>query len=244
GTIAVVRRLIVMLRRHFGSTRLYLRADSSFAVPEFFAFLESEEMRYAIAMGSNSVLEGLSQSAMEKTREQAADTQTTATIYGSDVYKSGGWKKERRVAYKAQVLVHPDKDDHRDNDRYVIHNLDYRYGPEGAFGFYYGHSDMENRIKELKNDMAMDRTSCSRFAANQFRLIMTLAAYVLMQSVAERTADLGLLKAQMATLRDRLLKIAVRVRSSARRITLEFTTHHPWADAWLEAAQALGAIPT
>lgn len=243
GTIAVVRRLIGILRKHFGSTRLYLRADSSFAVPEFFDFLESEDMRYAIAMGSNSVLEGLSQSTMDNAREQAADTQITATIYGSDVYKSGGWKKERRVAYKAQVLVHPDKDDHRDNDRYVVHNLDYRYSPEGAFGFYYGHSDMENRIKELKNDLAMDRTSCSRFAANQFRLIMTLVAYVLIQSVAERTADLDLLKAQMSTLRDRLLKIAVRVRSSARRITLEFTTHHPWADAWLEAAKAVGAIP-
>jgi len=56
---------------------------------------------------------------------------------------------------------------------------------------------MENSIKELKNDLAMDRTSCSRFAANQFRLLLTLAAYVLMQSVAEETSDLDLLKAQM-----------------------------------------------
>ncbi len=73
---------------------------------------------------------------------------------------------------------------------------------------------------------------------------MTLAAYVLMLSVAEHSSDLDLLKAQMATLRDRLLKIAVRVHSSARRITLEFTSHHPWNDAWLSAARALGAVPT
>ena len=244
GTIPVVRRLIAMLRKHFGSVPLYLRADSSFAIPEFFDFLESEQMRYTIAMGSNSVLEGLSQADMDQAREQALHTEATATLYGADRYQSGGWKQARTVAYKAQVLVHPDKDDHRNNDRYLIHNLDRRYGPEGAFRFYYGHSDMENRIKELKNDLAMGRTSCSRFVANQFRLIMTLAAYVLMQSVAERTADLGLLKAQMATLRDRLLKIAVRVRSSVRRITLEFTTHHPWADVWLDAARALGAVPT
>jgi hypothetical protein len=243
GTIAVVRRLVRMLRDQFGSVRLYLRADSNFAVPRFFDFLEAENMRYAIAMGSNSVLEGLSQGLMEQARRQAADTEETVTLYGERLYQSGGWKRKRAAAYKAQVLIHPDKDDHRDNDRYLIHNLDYRYGPQGAFGFYYAHCDMENRIKELKNDLAMDRTSCSRFSANQFRLIMTLAAYVLMQSVAEHTSDLGLLKAQMATLRDRLLKIAVRVRSSVRRITLEFTTHHPWDDAWIDAAIGVGAVP-
>jgi ATP-dependent DNA helicase RecQ len=52
------------------------------------------------------------------------------------------------------------------------------YGPQGAFDFYHGHGDMENNIKELKNDLAMDRTSCSRFTANQFRLLLTLAALV------------------------------------------------------------------
>jgi hypothetical protein len=244
GTIAVVRRLVRMLRDQFGSVRLYLRADSSFAVPEFFDFLEAESMRYAIAMGSNSVLEGLSRDLMEQARKRAADTEKTVTLYGERLYQSGGWKHKRAAAYKAQVLVHPDKDDHRDNDRYLIHNLDYRYGPKGAFDFYYGHSDMENNIKELKNDLAMDRTSCSRFAANQFRLIMTVAAYVLMQSVAELSSDLDLLKAQMATLRDRLLKIAVRVRSSVRRISLVFTTHHPWHDTWIDAALALGAVPS
>jgi hypothetical protein len=244
GTMPVLRRLIGLLRTHFGSVRLYLRADSSFAVPELFDLLEAENMRYAIAMGSNSVLEGLSQGLMDQARAQAAETERTTTLYGESFYQSGGWRRERRAAYKAQVLVHPQKDEHRDNDRYLIHNLDYRYSPKGAFDFYYGHSDMENNIKELKNDLAMDRTSCPDFTANQFRLIMTLAAYLLMQSVAERSSDLDLLKAQMATIRDRLLKIAVRVRSSVRRISLEFTTHHPWADQWLGCAQSIGAAPT
>jgi len=243
GTIAVVRRLIALLREYFGTTRLYLRADSSFAVPEFFDFLESEHVRYAIAMGGNSVLERVSGLAMDKARRLAAEKQATCTLYGWDFYKSGKWKRERMVVYKAQVLVHPDKKDHRDNDRYVITNVDSRYSPQGICDFYYGHSDMENNIKELKNDLAMDRTSCSRFSANQFRVLLTLAAYVLMQSVQECTSDLDLLKAQMGTLRDRLLKVAVRVRSSARRFTLELTSHHPWASAWLSTARALGAVP-
>ena len=80
--------------------------------------------------------------------------------------------------------------------------------------------------------------------ANQFRVLMTLVAYLLMQSIAERTADRELRKAQMATLRIRLVKVAVRVRSSARRICLELTSHHPWSGAWLAAARAVGAVPT
>ena len=64
-----------------------------------------------------------------------------------------------------------------------------------------------------------------------------------MQSVQEQTDDRELLKAQMGTLRDRLLHVAVRVGSSVRRICLQFTAHHPWADSWLACAQALGAVP-
>ena len=243
GTIPAIRRLIALLRQHFGTTRLYLRADSNFAVPELFDYLEAEEVHYAIAMGSNSVLKGIAEPAMEQSRREAARTQKTHTSYGWSFYKSGGWNRERTVIYKAEVLVHPDKEDHRDNDRYVISNIDSRYSPQGKCDFYYGHSDMENNIKELKNDLAMDRTSCSAFKANQFRVLLTLTAYVLMQSVQERTCDLDLLKAQMGTLRDRLLKVAVRVRSSARRFTLELTSHHPWASAWLSTARSLGAVP-
>lgn len=243
GTLGVLRRLLVLLRKHFGAPRLYLRADSAFAVPELFDFLEAEGLRYAISMGSNPVLKSLSQASMQRARARAASQNATATLYGEAPYQSGSWNVPRRVAFKAQVVVHPDKAQARDNDRYVVHNLDYRYGAQGTFDFYYGHSDMENRIKELKNDLAMDRTSCSRFRANQFRVLLTLAAYTLMASVAEETSDRDLLKAQMATLRVRLLKIAVRVHASVRRITLEFTRHHPWAELWLQAARALGAVP-
>lgn len=242
-TIAVICRLIALLRQHFRTTCLYLRADSNFAVPKFFDYLENERVHYAIAMASNSVLKEISEPAMKAARLEAGQKQETSTSYGWSLYKSGGWKHERMAIYKAQVLVHPDKKDHRDNDRYVITNLDNRYSAHGKIDFYYGHSDMENNIKELKNDLAMDRTSCSRFEANQFRVLLALAAYVLMQSVQEQTSDLDLLKAQMGTLRDRLLKVAVRVRSSARRFILEFTGHHPWSDAWLATARALGAVP-
>ena len=67
----------------------------------------------------------------------------------------------------------------RDNARYVVAAMPGYFGAAGLFDFYYEHSDMENTIKELKNDLDMDRTSCSRFEANQLRLLLTLTAYML-----------------------------------------------------------------
>ena len=93
-----------------------------------------------------------------------------------------------------------------------------------------------SHARYYKTDRSFSRVV---FEANQFRVLMTLCSYVLLQSVQEHSEDLGLLKAQMATLRDRLLKIAVRVYSSVRRIVLEFTAHHPWSEQWLQCARAL-----
>ncbi len=154
GTLAVLRRLLRLLRKHFAQTPLYVRADSAFAVPGFFDFLEAEGLRYAVSMGSNKVLQSLSYDQMEEARTQSAERESTVTLYGESLYRSSGLNRQRYIAYKAQVLLHPEKTDPRDNDRYLVNNLDSRYGPKGAFEFYYGHSDMENNIKELKNDLA------------------------------------------------------------------------------------------
>jgi hypothetical protein len=45
---------------------------------------------------------------------------------------------------------------------------------------YCQRGEIENRIKEL-HALEIDRTSCTRFWANQFRVLLTAAAYVLMQ---------------------------------------------------------------
>jgi hypothetical protein len=242
GSQAVLRRLIRLLRRHFPRTQLYCRADAGFAAYPFINYLDAEGLRYAVAMGSNVTLKDLSDWWMNLVRHMVQLHGKKVTIHRETTYKTKRWRRPHRLAYKAEVLVEKGKEP-RDNPRFLVAEMPGNYGASGLFDFYYGHSDMENTIKELKNDLNMDRTSCPRFEANQFRVLMTLAAYVLMQSVQQHTDELHLLNAQMATLRNRLLKVAVRVRSSVRRIVLEFTTHHPWADAWLSCARSLGAVP-
>jgi hypothetical protein len=47
-------------------------------------------------------------------------------------------------------------------------------------------SDVEGRAEKRRKDLASSRTSCSQFWANQFRVLLTAAAYVLMQELRLR----------------------------------------------------------
>ncbi|MCP4003667.1 MAG: hypothetical protein GY725_05680 [bacterium] len=53
----------------------------------------------------------------------------------------------------------------RKNTRFLITNL--RHVPERVWQIYCHRGDSENRIKELKLDLCIDRTSCVSYLANQ-----------------------------------------------------------------------------
>ena len=94
---------------------------------------------------------------------------------------------------------------------------------------YCQRGEMENRIKEQQLDLFADRTSCHRFLANQFRLLLSSAAYVLVQTL-RRTALRGtdLEVAQVGTIRLKLLKVAARVVVTARRVVFHLATSYPY----------------
>jgi hypothetical protein len=102
---------------------------------------------------------------------------------------------------------------------------------------------VENRLKELHDGLALGRTSCSRFWANQFRVLLTAAAYVLLQELRRRAEGTGCATAQVATLRERLLKLAVWVERSVRRLVLHLPQCAPWGETWRRVAVAVGATP-
>jgi hypothetical protein len=77
-------------------------------------------------------------------------------------------------------------------------------------------ADVENRVKELKEGLAVDRLSCSRFLSNQFRLLLTAAAYILVQAPRLHAAGPAWATAQATTLRERVLKGAVWVERSVQ----------------------------
>jgi hypothetical protein len=100
---------------------------------------------------------------------------------------------------------------------------------------------VENRLKELHHGLEMDRTSCTQFLANQFRVLLTLAAYILFQELQRRAAGTACAAAQVTTLRERLIKLAVWVQRSARRVVLHLPASFPWLPTWTKLARAVGA---
>ena len=99
----------------------------------------------------------------------------------------------------------------------------------------------QNRIKEL-HDLQIDRTSCSDFWANQFRVLLTAAAYVLMQELRLRAARTNCARAQVWTLRERLLKLGARVLVSVRRVVVHLPASFPYLSVYRRVALGLGAL--
>jgi len=240
GARGLLRRLLDKLRAAFRTATFRVRLDGGFAHPKLFQFLEQQQVEYVVAMASNRRLEKRARRLMGKARIQSKATGQTAHLYGETRYAARSWKRKRRVIIKAEVVRHPGRDP-KNNPRFVVTNLP--DAPETVYQFYCGRGDVENRLKELHHGLELDRTSCERFLANQFRVLLTLAAYVLFQELRRRAAGTACAEAQVTTLRERLLKLAVWVERSVRRIVLHLPATSPWLPTWQRLARAVGATP-
>jgi len=162
--------------------------------------------------------------------------------FGEYRYKARSWNRERRVIIKADIALHPGRRP-KENPRFIVTNL--KTTPRFIYQkVYCARGDIENRIKELKQGLEIDRTSCTSFKANQLRVLMTAAAYVLMQELRLKARGTGCARAQVSTLRLRLLKLGVWIESSLRRIVLHLPISTPYADDWRRIAISVGAVPT
>ena len=216
-----------------------VRMDGGFYHPRVLEVLDELKVVYAVGMAKNAVLSEIAEDWMKISRTLAEREGQSTKLFGEGRYRAKSWPCDRRVVLKAEV-VHFDGRKLKDNQRFVITNRN-RMSPENVYGWYCQRGDSENRIKELKRDLAIDRTSCTKFVANQFRVLMTSAAFVLFEELRWRLRGTKAARSSVGKLRNMLLKVAVRVVTSCRRIVCHFPTHMPWGDVWRVAARACGA---
>lgn len=240
---AILKRTLAMLRKRFPTARFLVRLDGGFASPEIFEFLDAEKrLDYVVGMAKNAVLERRVRRPMGTARRLSRESGKSHALFGETRYAAKSWKEcKRRVIYKAEVVRLAGRAP-RDNARFVVTSL--RSGPERVYEIYRMRGESENRIKELQHGLRLDRTSCTKFRANQLRVLMTAAAYVLMQTLRCPLAKTSLARKQVESLRLMLLKIGARVTSSVRRTVIHMARNHPWYDEWLVAARAWGAVLT
>ena len=241
GAMGVLRRLMTMIRCSFPKVRIRVRLDGGFAHPDLLEFLDAEPgVEYVVAMASNAVLQRKAEEAMQYARVLAGVTDQTEHVYGDASYAAGSWKRERRMIIKAEV-VHTEGKAPKENPRFIITNM--KQSPQWLYEkVYCQRAEIENRIKEL-HALEIDRTSCSRFWANQFRVLLTAAAYVLMQELRLSAAHTNCARAQVWTLRERFLKLGARVVVSVRRMVVHLPQSFPFLATFRHMATELGAVP-
>lgn len=239
GAIGILRRLFEKIRRYFPQARIRVRLDGGFAHPQLFDFLDAfPKVEYVVAMAKNAVLKRKAKPAMRQAKKLARQSQQTEHTYSEARYAALSWSAARRVIIKAEWVYSQGKEP-KENPRFLVTNM--RQRPQWIYEeVYCQRGDIENRMKEL-HELEIDRTSCSSFWANQFRVLLTAAAYVLMQELRLNAAHTDCARAQVGTLRLRLLKLGARVVASVRRVVIHLPASFPFRTAFRSLAHALGA---
>jgi hypothetical protein len=221
---ALLKLLVRRLRQAWPDVKITIRADSGFCRWRLMRWCDSNGVGYVLGLARNQVLERLAADWIERAERQFKKTGQPQRIFGSFAYKAASWDRPRRVIVKAERTAQGP------NPRFIVVNVP--GDPQELYeDVYCQRGDMENRIKEQQLDLFADRTSCHRFLANQFRLLLSSAAYVLVQTL-RRTALRGtdLEKAQVGTIRLKLLTVAARVVVTARRVVFHLATSYPFQD--------------
>ena len=241
GCLGLLKRLLPRLRKAFPEARIRIRLDSGFTGPELYAFFEAQGLEYVVGMGKNSVLLKLAEPAMGVVRADS-DSNIETICYDEAHYAAGSWPHKRRVIIKGQMTYHEGRKP-KENPRFIITNV--KGSPQHIYEkIYCARGDAENRIKELKDGLQIDRTSCTSFKANQLRVLLTAAAYVLFQELRLHARHTGHARAQVTTLRLHLLKLGAWVESSVRRIVMHLPSSMAYIDDWRRIARSVGAVPT
>ena len=235
---AILKLLVKRIRQAWPDVRIIIRGDSGFCRWKLMRWCDRNNVGYIIGLARNSVLEKLSQQWTDisaKLFEQAGQKQR---IFGQFMYAAQTWDRQRRVIVKAEHLVKGD------NTRFIVTNL--KGEPKELYDeLYCQRGDAENRIKEQQLGLFADRTSCHDFVANQFRVALSAAAYILMDTLRRQgLADTELATAQVGTIRLKLLKIGARIVCSVRRIVLHLAGGYPLKELFAcVLARLRGRIP-
>ena len=237
--------LVPKLRKRFPKVTIIVRADAGYGVREMIAGCRNEGVRFCFGKASNQVLLRKAQELRERVnraetfRQEKKTRKQSCRAFASLEYQADGWACAERVIAKAEVTFG------KPNPRFVVTDLQREAGwtPRQVYEFYCQRGDRENRIKEFKLDMAGDRLSCSTFLANQFRLILHAAAFILvqtLQSALRAVAPLHeIVRAQAGTIRVKLLKVAARVRETTRAVQVHLCTSYPLQRVWMALALRL-----
>lgn len=230
---AVLKLLVDRLRAAWPQVKVTIRADSGFCRWRLMRWCDSNGIGYVLGLARNPALERAARDWTERAERQFGRTGQLQRLFGCFAYAAGSWDRLRRVIVKAEHTARGA------NPRFVVTNVP--EDPQELYeAVYCQRGETENRIKEQQLDLFADRTSCHRFLANQLRLLLSSAAYLLVQALRrEALAGTELAEAQVGTIRLKLLKVAARVLVSARRVVFHLASSYPYQELMRQVHERL-----
>ena len=232
--VSILKRVVKRIRQAWPEVGLILRGDSHYSCPEVFDFCEENDLKYVLGFKALSPLLRQVKPLVEEMALGFKQEKQQVRMFTETLYKAQSWTKARRVIAKV------DSNALGANTRFIITNLEHWNRHFIYETVYCGRGTMELMIKEHKNHLLSDRTSCPSFSANQFRLFLHSAAYVLLHSFrALHLKGTEGASAQFDTIRLKIIKIGAQL---SRKIRIHLPTSFPWRGElqkiWLSFAGA------
>ena len=239
GARQEIERIVEQVRTRWPAVRIVLRADSGFCREELMSYCEHNGVDYVFGLARNSRLVRAIGAELHEAAAESMKTSLPARRFKELLYQTRrSWRRPRRVVAKAEQTGD------KSNPRFIVTSLSiHEWASRELYEqLYCARGEMENRIKEAQLSLFADRLSSETFRANQLRLWLHSAAYVLMHALRRvGLASTALARACAHTLRLKLLKIGALVTVSVRRVKLAMSSAHPHQREFIAAFHALTA---
>ena len=230
---AILALLVKRLRQAWPQVKIIFRADSGFCRWRMLSWCERHRVGYMVGIAKNKRLNVITAPLQRDALDCHAEIGSKVRWFTDFHYAAGSWNRKRRVIAK---IEHTAKGS---NPRYVVTNLK-GDGKRLYEKLYCARGEMENRIKEQQLDLFADRTSCHRWWPNQFRLLLSSLAYMLLEAI-RRLALSGteLANVYVGTLRLKLLKVGAVILRNTRRIRFLLSSACPYQRLFFHVAARL-----
>lgn len=214
---AILKRIIQYLRKHWSDTIIILRGDSHFCSQEFMDWsFNKKNIEFLTGIAGNSILKQNAQITIDSAKREYKATGKPVKRYHSFEYKAGTWEQYQRIVVKVEA------NSMGTNVRYIATSIRCIRTKALYENAYCARGAVELRIKDHKTYLLSDRMSCSSFFANQFRLYMHSAAYVLIHTLQkEILKGTEFCNATMKTIQLKIIKIAARVKTLKSKVIIE-----------------------
>ena len=218
----VLRLLVKRFRQVWPEVKIIFRADSGFCRQTTLNWCNRSRVHYIVGLARNRVLERILKPTMEQAKKLYGVLQEKQRLFIQFTYSAQSWSSPKKVIGKAEYTSQGE------NPRFVVTNID--GDPQHLYEkLYCARGDMENRIKEQQLSLFADRTSCHNWWANQFRLLLSSLAYILIEQIrAIALVGTELEKAQIDTIRLKLFKIGAVIIRNTRKVYFMLSSHYPY----------------